>query len=70
MKRLKVREVELINEYFAGEQDGDARQGVEPGSPRWWAGLSEEERAEQERRLEARIALQAELDAEQAAVDG
>jgi hypothetical protein len=59
MKRLKVREVELINEYFAAEQDGDAGEVVATRT-------LEENRAETERRREARKQLQATLDAEAA----
>jgi hypothetical protein len=61
MRRLKVREVELINEYFAAEQDEDAGSVGRTRTP-------EDDRAESERRREARIAIQAELDAE--AIDG
>jgi hypothetical protein len=53
MTRLKVREVELLNEYLAADPDS------EPTPP-----MDDEQRAEADRRREAREALQAELDAE------
>jgi hypothetical protein len=65
MRRLKVREVDLINEYFEAEQDADGDDVVATRT-------QEENRAETERRKAARIELQAELDAaaEGEAVDG
>jgi len=55
MKRLKVREVEMINKYFAGEQAGDEAVVT--------ARTAEDNRAETERRRRARMQLQAELEA-------
>lgn len=55
MTRLRVRELEMINEYFDSEREDDGV--VSSRSP-------EEDRAETERRRAERIALQAELEAE------
>ena len=55
MKRLKVREVEMINEYFAADQAGDEAVVT--------ARTAADDRAETERRRRARMELQAELEA-------